>query len=481
MSTLTFYEYFFFLQMRDIPGFVVSRNTIATGKPQVRNSWVTAAVANYLGEQYEVALEMIIKCRIKATDKGDEYEDSELYLFENRCLEKMQRYQKAIDHLHANREHIVDKLAMNTKLAELNVLAGNFAVGKELWLTLVKQQPDNYRYHCGMQTAYLELNADTSSEMFALKRLELPSTTLELDATQLATLRNLYATTLNGAKKGASAKVALTLYCRQGSSSDEIRTALAEHIQSNLRHAVPALYHDIFSLVRMADPANPTRRVFAQEPADVAQNDVAKTALALVESYITNLRQCEQFDAANPAAKPEPPTALLWALYLRTHILEMMGQLPQALQCIEEAVAHTPTALDMIGKRARLLKKLGDYSAAAVCMDDCRVLDLQDRYLNNKATKYFLRADEVPLAMNTIALFTKHEGDPQQNLYELQCSWYELELAESYARSRQWGLALRKFYAIRKHFGDYNTDIFDFHGYCMRKVGGFVFCLFLKL
>jgi peptide alpha-N-acetyltransferase len=56
-------------------------------------------------------------------------------------------------------------------------------------------------------------------------------------------------------------------------------------------------------------------------------------------------------------------------------------------------------------------------------MDDCRKLDLQDRYLNNKATKYFLRADEMQLAMNTIAMFTKHEGDPQKILFELQCSW----------------------------------------------------------
>jgi peptide alpha-N-acetyltransferase len=160
----------------------------------------------------------------------------------------------------------------------------------------------------------------------------------------------------------------------------------------------------------------------------------------------------------------------LWALYFQCHFLELFGDLTQALAVIEEAIAHTPTALDMHGKRARLLKKQGDLANAAIAMDDCRQLDLQDRYLNNKATKYFLRADETALAMNTIALFTKHEGDPQQTLYELQCNWYELELAEAYFRTRQWGPALRKFYAIRKHFTDYNDDMFDFHGYCMRKV-----------
>ena len=56
-------------------------------------------------------------------------------------------------------------------------------------------------------------------------------------------------------------------------------------------------------------------------------------------------------------------------------------------------------------------------------MDDCRLLDLQDRYLNNKTTKYLLRNDDMDQAMATIALFTKHEGDPQKILFELQCSW----------------------------------------------------------
>ena len=56
-------------------------------------------------------------------------------------------------------------------------------------------------------------------------------------------------------------------------------------------------------------------------------------------------------------------------------------------------------------------------------MDECRLLDLQDRYLNNKTTKYLLRNDEMDQAMATIAMFTKHEGDSQKILYDLQCSW----------------------------------------------------------
>ena len=115
---------------------------------------------------------------------------------------------------------------------------------------------------------------------------------------------------------------------------------------------------------------------------------------------------------------------------------------------LKQCILHTPTAIDMYCKRSKLLKKQGNVARAAgsplaaLChcrngssdltplfcssvetMDECRLLDLQDRYLNNKTTKYLLRNDEMERAMATIAMFTKHEGDSQKILYDLQCSW----------------------------------------------------------
>ena len=94
------------------------------------------------------------------------------------------------------------------------------------------------------------------------------------------------------------------------------------------------------------------------------------------------------------------------------------------------------------------------------------------RYVNNKATKYFLRADPVQQGMDTIALFTKHDGDPQRILHDLQCIWYELELGKAYARLGQWALSLKAFYAVQKHFTDFIEDQFDFHSFSIRKVSG---------
>ena len=45
--------------------------------------------------------------------------------------------------------------------------------------------------------------------------------------------------------------------------------------------------------------------------------------------------------------------------------------------------------------------------AASEWMEQARGLDLADRYLNTKSTRYLLRADRMEQAQKTIALFTK--------------------------------------------------------------------------
>lgn len=64
--------------------------------------------------------------------------------------------------------------------------------------------------------------------------------------------------------------------------------------------------------------------------------------------------------------------------------------------------------------RARVLKRLGDPFGAARCMDEARLLDLQDRFLNTKVGKYRLRAGMEEEAQEVLGLFTK------------VCSLYEL-------------------------------------------------------
>ncbi len=57
--------------------------------------------------------------------------------------------------------------------------------------------------------------------------------------------------------------------------------------------------------------------------------------------------------------------------------------------------------------RALIYKRAGDPEAAARAMEAARNLDGQDRFLNGKAGKYWLRAGDVVRASEIFGMFTK--------------------------------------------------------------------------
>jgi peptide alpha-N-acetyltransferase len=57
-----------------------------------------------------------------------------------------------------------------------------------------------------------------------------------------------------------------------------------------------------------------------------------------------------------------------------------------------------------------------------------------------------------------------------QDLVEMQCMWFALEVGRSFARKGQNGKALKRFHQIAKYFYDFTDDQFDFHTYCLRKM-----------
>lgn len=444
-----------------------TREKILKSKPSLRTSWVGAALANHMAGNYSKAFDLVTKSKDASTEAAGPYETSELLLFQNSCLEKEGKYDATLAHLKEIAPKVVDKLALRVKEAQMHLLAGHFEAAQRAWLALVVEQPDNYRFHAGLQTAHLQLDAARSAAMLALQRLDLPSTRLSLSDEQRTMLLGLYR---SGAFKTCR-KIEAGLVPR---GSAEFREMLEEHMRKCLRGGVPALFHDICLQVTNPDPLDASVLVRVLDEVEFRAHPIATMALDIVTGYCASLRATGTFDGLPPApgappAETETPSALLWSMFLQAHLLERCGDLRSALALIDECIDHTPTAADMYLKKAKILKKSGDLAQAAEVCDAGRSLDLQDRYLNNKATKYFLRADAIPQALATISLFTKFEGDPQQYLAEMQCSWFELEAGEAFSRTKQWGLALKKFYSVQAHFGDYVEDMFDFHSFCVRK------------
>jgi tetratricopeptide (TPR) repeat protein len=251
-------------------------------------------------------------------------------------------------------------------------------------------------------------------------------------------------------------------------ASEEFNLAIDKYCQRQIIKGVPSLGSDLSSLYLMkmqekqphqpgtngcssiefipSDGLTTTRYALAKDPVDVKCHAVYRLLVDLVDSYVASLSCNNTFpnDAA-VGGLPHSPSTLLWAWYLRSILYEQAGEYSQGISLINKCIDHTPTAVDFYELKARLLESGGDIQQAADVVDAGRDLDHQDRYINNLATKTLLRAGREGEALKRISLFTRHEAPVEQNLYDMQCTWYELELADCLKKKGELGRSLRKY------------------------------------
>lgn len=145
--------------------------------------------------------------------------------------------------------------------------------------------------------------------------------------------------------------------------------------------------------------------------------------------------------------------------------------LDKAEEYIDKALALEPKSVEFQHTKARIWKHRGDFSKASEAMEQARLFDTRDRYINTKCAKYQLRNDENELAYKTLGLFTRAEtiGGPVADLHDMQAMWFLSADGESYARQDNVGMALKRFHFIRKLFEVWQEDQFDFHNFSLRK------------
>ena len=54
--------------------------------------------------------------------------------------------------------------------------------------------------------------------------------------------------------------------------------------------------------------------------------------------------------------EPESPTVLLWTLYFLSQHYDHLGNIEEALSCINRAIDHTPTLIELFMARAKIFK-----------------------------------------------------------------------------------------------------------------------------
>ncbi|TYJ33927.1 hypothetical protein E1A91_A05G135300v1 [Gossypium mustelinum] len=416
-------------QMRDLTGFVETRQQLLTLKPNHRMNWIGFAVANHLCSNVAKAVEILEAYEGTLEDDyppdNERCEHGEMLLYKISLLEECGFLERALEELHKKESKIVDKLTSKEQEVSLLVKLGRLEEGVNHYKALLAMNPDNYRYYEGLQKCFSLYSENGKYSSDKIDRLDALYKSLAEQFTWSSAVKRIPLDFLQG---------------------DKFCAAAANYIKPLLTKGVPSLFSDLSPLYDQPGKAD------------------------ILEQLILELEHSISGDGRYPdRTEKEPPSTLLWILFFLAQHYDRRGQYDIALSKIDEAIQHTPTVIDLYSVKSRILKHAGDLVAAASLADEARCMDLADRYINSESVKRMLQADQVALAEKIAVLFTK-DGDQHNSLHDMQCMWYELASGESYFRQGDLGRALKKFLAVEKHYADITEDQFDFHSYCLRKM-----------
>lgn len=427
-------------QMRDLTGFVETRLQLLTLKPNHRMNWIGFAVAQHLNSNASKAVDILEAYEGTLEDdyppENECREHGEMLLYKISLLEESGSFDRALEELHKKEPKIVDKLGYKEQEGHLLLKLRQFEEGEKLYTMLLSMNPDNYRYYEGLQRCLGLYSEDAKYSSDEIDRLAALYESLAQQYHRSSAVKRIPLDFLTGEK---------------------FLDAAGNYIRPLLTKGVPSLFSDLSPLYDHPEKAE------------------------ILEQLVLKLEHSVRTNGSYPGSEDkEPPSTLMWTLFYLAQHYDRRGEYDAALSKIDEAIEHTPTVIDLYLVKSRILKHAGDIPAAAALADEARCMDLADRYLNSECVKRMLQADQVAFAEKTAVLFTK-DGDQHNNLYDMQCMWYEIASGESYLRQGDLGRALKKFLAVEKHYSDITEDQFDFHSYCLRKMTLRTYVEMLKL
>eukprot|EP00290_Baffinella_frigidus_P057134 CAMPEP_0180361566 /NCGR_PEP_ID=MMETSP0989-20121125/12727_1 /TAXON_ID=697907 /ORGANISM="non described non described, Strain CCMP2293" /LENGTH=627 /DNA_ID=CAMNT_0022353277 /DNA_START=61 /DNA_END=1940 /DNA_ORIENTATION=+ len=414
------------IQMRELQGFAETRRQLLTLNSKNRNTWIGFAVATHVAGDLGMAMQILEAYEGTLEEvKSADYEHSEMLMYKAQLMEENGDLEACLVHLNRSEALVLDRMSLREKRAAILLRLGKLDEGEKMYRALLAINSDNLAYHEGLLSS-----RGYGSDVGAI------SGEKEVE------LGEMYAGMAKEDPRCFSHK-RMPLDFLTG---DRFKAAFARYVQPFLRKGIPSLFSDVKPLYKVAEKVK-----------------------LMEEVMLSNLTMLEKEQKLSGEDTIEPPVTILWVLeYLANHF-DRTGDSAKALSHLDRALAYTPTVIDLHLTKARIYKHAGDFARASDECEVARKMDLADRFLNTISVRYALRADRRVLAETTVSLFTK-DGDNPNNLHDMQCMWYEIELGRSCFRSRGYGKALKNFRHVDKHFTDIVEDQFDFHSYCMRKM-----------
>ena len=429
--------------MRDLSGFVVTRHNILNLKSNGKINWLAFALAKHLTGDLRGAISVIDIYLGTLAEGSSEltrgFEASELALYRNRILAEIpDNYKEALDHLAVCEKVVVDRTSLLITRATYQYKLGELADAKKTIMDVFDRGLiENFKIHSMFMCATLELDSAILDAAMKLPGTRTLASMVKLTDEQKETLVEAYKTEIYPKFPRSKAAVRIPMNLVDGERFDNTMDIF---IRKGLVKGVPSLCKELSSFFLIEKDG---KYEVATDPVDIKQHATYSLVCKLVDGYISTLKSANTLLPDDEVE--EPPSTELWTMYLRAGLHELVAEYSEGIALLDKCLEHTPTAVDVYELKARLLKASGDMKSAVEVLDTGRNLDRQDRYINNQTTKYMLEAGMEKEALERISMFTKHEGNPEVNLYEMQCSWYELGLAACLAGKKEWGKALKKY------------------------------------
>ncbi|PLN85391.1 N-terminal acetyltransferase A complex subunit nat1 [Aspergillus taichungensis] len=409
------------MQMRDYQGYIQSRSAMLQARPAFRQNWTALAIAHHLAGDLEEAEKVLTTYEetLKTVPPVADMEHSEAVLYKNTIMAEAGKLDKALEHLESVGYRILDVQAVLEMKADYLLRLGRKEEAAAAYTKLLERNSENSIYFDGLIRAKDIAKNDHKA------------------------LKAVYDEWAEKCPRGDAAR-RIPLDFLEG---DEFKQAADAYLQRMLKKGVPSLFANIKALYD-----NTQKRDTVQE---------------LVEGYVKAAPQ------ANGAANGDDTEFLSSSYYfLAQHYnYHLSRDLSKALQNVDKALELAPKAVEYQMTKARIWKHYGNLQKAAEEMENARLLDEKDRYINSKAAKYQLRNHENDKGLDNMSKFTRNEtvGGALGDLHEMQCVWFLTEDGESYLRQKKLGLALKRLHAVYNIFDVWQEDQFDFHSFSLRK------------
>jgi len=447
---------FVYLQTRNIQAFVDLRWNILRVKPDQRMSYVTLAVGLHLLGDHENAWDVINSYEsIRQNGKFNSrtawreedplmkrFDRSELTLFKATLKKAAGAEKEALEFLEREEANVVDKVSYLTIVGSLQVSLGLKEEAEETYWKLLDRLPDSYDYHKALRAvrALPEAVHDGAGDIS------------DDDVTKL---HELYAEIRMKCPFSAAGKRLPLSFTKAG---DEFTTLVRKYIEKPLRKGVPSLFEDLKNLYENPAKAKMLEHIFTET--------------------VSTLKTSGTFPSGGATSSDaEKKECVVYAINLLAMHYDEMAQratnggeeeFETSIALVDEAIAMDPTCVELYLNKARFLEHAGQLQLAANIADECRKLDLADRYLNSNCVRHMLRAGRYAYAEQLAAMFAR-DGDQATNLFDMEATWFELEAAKCHVRGKKVGRALKYYHAVLSHFRQFVEDQFDFHSYSLRR------------